>query len=300
MTDSAARIGATLFFRRVPALPPDLVPAIVTALGRFGHSIARIEPEGSEAHRFEARGFTLRLALCPEPADPAPFAAMLTDSFTAVRPNDYRGPLAAHRATVALTLDPAAALGRADAVRAAHAALAACLRRLRPDLVAWGPNATLFLPAEIPPADPAVFPASLVLRPEIRIASADPAGRRRHGFVAGNAETWFGKAVVVEPTTVPLPETLAFVDLCLIARMSGEDILARPATMQVTDTLAVTIRHQPPGRVFPDGHIALSFHSTGDRIRIRPPAMPAAPPRPAALAASPPAARAAARPAARR
>ncbi|MCX7889791.1 MAG: hypothetical protein N2422_08715 [Rhodobacteraceae bacterium] len=305
MTHGQGRIEATLFFRRVPALPADLEPAIVTALGRFGHRVARIEPDGAGGQIFDAADLSLTLRLSPVPADPAPFAAMIDASFARIRPNDYAGRLAANRGTVTLALAPASTLTEADAIRAAHAALAATIRRIRPEAIAWSPNDTLFLPEEIPAADPAMFPASLALRPEIRMASADPAGRRRHGFVAGNAERWFGKALVVEPTTVPLPETLAFVDLCLIARMAGEDILARPATLRVTETLSVTVRHQPPGRVFPAGHIALAFHSTGDRIRVRPPVAPAPPLRPEALAAAPrqaggPAARTGSRPAARR
>jgi hypothetical protein len=204
------------------------------------------------------------VAVTPAPLDPASLRAALRDRYAAVRAHDYAAAAQRHRATVMVSAVPAGPAAAADAavltgIVACHAVLCAVAGLARPEAMLWRPTDTLFVPEEIPPAGGIGFPVSLVTRPAFRAAPPDARGRRRTSFVSAGAEAWFGRPVVVEPTALDLPEALAVVDFCIMRRLAGDDLLARPGRHALPEGIEATVRHHGPSREFPQGSIGIAL-----------------------------------------
>jgi hypothetical protein len=267
---------AALLYARAPDLTAAHLEPLAATLARAAGTTSLLAADAPGLLRMVAERFEIRIGTHRTRLPAALTDAALKSRFTAVRPNDYAERVRRHEGYLALSVRPLSETSPGTEVVVAHLVLLHLIDLVRPEAILWAATGALFLPEEIPPADGLGFPSMLVLNPDIRMDGTDPRGRRRYGFTVGGSREWFGRTVVVEPTSHPLPETLAFVDLCLVARLSGEDILASEGDIPIDAATLVSIRHKPPGRVHPEGHVALSFHATRPMDRIRP-AIPKAP-----------------------
>ena len=234
----------------------------------------------------------LDVALTARPLSGALLEDALNARYAAVRAHDYEDACARHRVTLTLS---ATAQTLAEAVTAVHAAVVAAMGMALPEAVLWVQSSTLFVPEEIPPVEGLGFPVSLVTRPEFRPATPDARGRRRVSFVSALSEEWFGKPIVVEPTAVPLPEVLSVIDLFILRKVAGEDLLAGERRYSIPGGIDVAVRHRPAAGAFRTGHIELTIRPSREgpqEVRDRNGPVPfksvraAQPPRPQASGAT--------------
>ncbi|MFN0115954.1 MAG: hypothetical protein ACKVPY_14880 [Paracoccaceae bacterium] len=189
----------------------------------------------------------------------------LGDRYAALRAHDYDGAAARHSATV--TISATSPSGLPDAILTAHAGVSAMLAVSRPEAVLWLQSKTIFAPEEIPPLDGLSFPVSLITRPVFRTVMPDVRGRRRISFLSAGSEDWFGKPVVVEPTPLPLPEALSVVDLFILRKLAGEDLLDTDRRFDFPGGIEVTVRHRPAEGTFRAGHIELTIRPSREGPR---------------------------------
>lgn len=214
---------------------------------------------------------SLSVALTNRPLAGERLAEALTARYASLRAHDYDEAAARHRATV--TLSATSPAGLADAVLVLHHGIAAMMALETPEAVLWLQTGTIFVPAEIPPLDGLGFPVSLVTRPDFRTATPDARGRRRISLVSRHSEEWFGKPIVVEPTALPLPEVLSVIDLFILRKIAGEDLLEGDRRFAFPGGIEVSVRHRAPAGLFRHGHIELVLRPTREGPQdIRPPA----------------------------
>jgi hypothetical protein len=215
---------------------------------------------------------TLDVALTACPLSGALLEDALTARYAAVRAHDYDGACARHTATLTLS---ATAPTLPQAITAVHAGVVAAMGMAVPEAILWVQSSTLFVPEEIPPVEGLGFPVSLVTRPEFRPAAPDARGRRRVSLVSVLSEEWFGKPIVVEPTAVPLPEVLSVIDLFILRKVAGEDLLSGERRIVIPGGIDVTVRHRPPAGAFRTGHIELTIRASREGPQeVRDPSAP--------------------------
>ena len=210
----------------------------------------------------------MRVSLMPRNAPdlPGDFVRPLTASYTRIRPNDYAARVGAHRASVTITVADARAdrtipIPETTFIVVCHAALVALIAQSRPLVIHWRQSDMMVLPTEVPPIRGIGFPVSLATRPEVSQSRPDARGRTRFGLHFEKSEMFFGKPVVVEPTTHPMPEVLTLVDFCIMRRLGGEDLLTDGATVGLPGPVEVAVRHLPPTEALPAGSISLSLRA---------------------------------------
>lgn len=254
----ARRVEAVLLYARPPGVTlPELLIALNDVLRPPKNPPFALALGATiELARLSDGARILDVALTPRPLSGALLSDALGARYAAMRAHDYDGACARHTATLTLSAEAPAL---ADAVLAVHAGVVAMMSKARPEAILWVQSSTLFVPDEIPPVDGIGFPVSLVTRPEFRPASPDARGRRRISFVSALSEEWFGKPIVVEPTAVPLPEVLSVIDLFILRKIAGEDLLAGDRRFAIPGGIDVAVRHRPPAGAFRTGHIELTI-----------------------------------------
>ena len=268
-------IEATLLYPAPPRLAgASLLDAVNAGLQPFGLWFWDVPAAPGEALALSNGAMRVALRPVEHPLPGAEIAAALGGSYTRLRPNDYAGRVAAHKAAVRLDVcdvrdarpEP---IPEATMVVVAHAVVAAAKSAQPPLVIHWRQSDMLVLPEEVPPLRGIGFPASLVTRPEIVDAGRDSGGRLRLGVTAALSERYFGKTVTVEPTAHPLDEVLSLIDFCLLKRLAGEELLTDGATLGLPGPVEVTVRHRAASADHPAGSIALSLRAAPPRANLR-------------------------------
>lgn len=282
-----AAISALALYRVAPTLAGEVLGDRLNAgVAAFGLSFSEVARVGSESAAFSNGAMRVSLVASDGAAEASGFVGPLGASYTSIRPNDYAARVAAHAATVTLTVSDARTdrtipIPDTTLIVVCHAALVALIAQAVPLVIHWRQSDMLVLPAEVPAIRGIGFPVSLATRPEIAKSRPDPRGRTKLGVMAARSEIFFGMPVRVEPTTHPIPEVLSLIDFCILRRLGGDDLLTDGATLGLPGPVEVAVRHLPVSEQLPLGAISLTVRPMPQRTQPHRPAgvLDAFPPR---------------------
>jgi hypothetical protein len=258
--------AALLYPTAPPVLLADILDPLNHRLENFGMQFRVTSNPGRNYIVLSNGPLRIVISLNAAPLAPSVLATALASAYTHVRAHDYSGATDRHRHTACITVSDTNTGASAQApvpvetkIVICHVAVRVLMSFGRPEAVHWVQSDNLFAPEEIAAAEGFGFPVTLVTHPALFSEPGEEGGGKKTGFVSNNSEHFFGKPVVVEPTTVPLDEALTFVDLCIMRKLHGVDMLRDGARLPFSASVEIRVAHRPADAAFPQGAIDLSF-----------------------------------------